>query len=309
VQVVSISSLKGGVGKTSVTLGLASAALAAGIPTLVVDLDPHADATTGLGVRPSRHSDIGQLLKNARRADLASNVVPSAWAAAAAKEQQPVGRQVLDVAVGSAYTGVYDRPDLRRRDLLRLVRVLSNVEGYALVLIDCPPSLNGLTRMAWMASDRVLLVAEPSLFSVAGTERTMRALDLFREEFAPDLTTAGVVANRVRAGSSEHMYRMAEMRSMFGELLLEPTIAEQANWQQIQGAAHSIHQWPGESARQAAGAFDELLKHLTDSGRRRHRKSAASADGSTSISTGVSDGGKPAAAQAAERRAPAMPVS
>ena len=51
-QVVSISSLKGGVGKTSVTTGLASAALAAGIRTLVVDLDPHADATTALGVQP-----------------------------------------------------------------------------------------------------------------------------------------------------------------------------------------------------------------------------------------------------------------
>ncbi|MCG2623829.1 ParA family protein [Arthrobacter sp. I2-34] len=269
-QVVSISSLKGGVGKTSVTLGLASAALAAGIPTLVVDLDPHADATTGLGVRPSRQDDIGRMLRNPRRADPASHVAPSGWVATAKQEHSP-GRQVLDVAFGSAYTGIYDRPDLRRRDLVRLVKVLSDVTGYALVLIDCPPSLNGLTRMAWMASDRVLLVAEPSLFSVAGTERTMRALDLFREEFAPDLVTAGVVANRVRAGSSEHMYRMAEMRTMFGEQLLEPTIAEQANWQQIQGAAHSIHQWPGESARQAAATFDELLKHFTDSGRRRRQ--------------------------------------
>ena len=271
-QVVSISSLKGGVGKTSVTLGLASAALAAGIPTLVVDLDPHADATTGLGVRPSRQTDIGRLLKNARRADLAANVAPSGWVATAAGNgQHSVGRRVLDVAVGSAFTGIYDRPDLGRRDLRRLSTVLSRVEGYSLVLIDCPPSLNGLTRMAWTASNRVLLVAEPSLFSVAGTERTMRAIELFRDEYAPNLTTAGVVANRVRSGSNEHTFRLAEMKSMFGELLLAPTIAEQANWQQIQGAAHAIHHWPGESARQAAGLFDELLKNLTDSGRMRNR--------------------------------------
>ncbi|NKX54966.1 ParA family protein [Arthrobacter mobilis] len=300
-QVVSISSLKGGVGKTSVTLGLASAALAAGIPTLVVDLDPHADATTGLGVRPSRQSDIGQLLRNVRRADLAANVASSGWvAAAAARQELPLGRQVLDVAVGSAYTGIYDRPDLRRRDLGRLAKLLSKVEGYALVLIDCPPSLNGLTRMAWMASNRVLLVAEPSLFSVAGTERTMRALDLFREEFAPELATAGVVANRVRAGSSEHMYRMAEMRAMFGDLLLEPAIAEQANWQQIQGAAHAIHQWPGEAARQAAGVFDDLLKHFTDSGRRRHRRSPAPAAAGSTAGTGAAPANTSAAAPLAE---------
>jgi hypothetical protein len=80
-----------------------------------------------------------------------------------------------------------------------------------------------------------------------------------------------VVANRVRSGSNEHTFRLAEMKSMFGELLLSPTIAEQANWQQIQGAAHAIHHWPGESARQAAGLFDELLKNLTDSGRMRNR--------------------------------------
>ncbi|MGM0931457.1 MAG: ParA family protein [Actinomycetota bacterium] len=271
-QVVSISSLKGGVGKTSVTLGLASAALAAGIPTLVIDLDPHADATTGLGVKPSDQTDIGRLLKNARKASLAENAAPSGWVGAA--ESGPAtssGRNVLDVAIGSAYSGIYDRPDLSRRDLRRLSTVLSRVNGYSLVLIDCPPSLNGLTRMAWTASNRVLLVAEPSLFSVAGTERTMRAIDLFREEFAPDLKTAGVVANRVRPSSNEHNYRLAEMKTMFGDLLLSPTIVEQANWQQIQGAAHSVHQWPGESARHAASLFDDLLKNITDSGRMRSR--------------------------------------
>jgi chromosome partitioning protein len=269
VQVVSISSLKGGVGKTSVTLGLASAALAAGIPTLVVDLDPHADATTGLGVRPSGQTDIGRLLKNARRGDLAANTVPSGWVATAAKAAGAA--PTLDVAMGSAYSGIYDRPDLGRRDQQRLSRLLSRLEGYGLVLIDCPPSLNGLTRMAWTASNRVLLVAEPSLFSVAGTERTMRALELFRREFAPELQTAGIVANRVRSASHEHAFRLGEMQQMFGDLLLSPTIPEQANWQQIQGAAYSVHHWPGEPAQQASGYFDELLRSVTDSGRLRSR--------------------------------------
>ena len=273
VQVVSISSLKGGVGKTSVTLGLASAALAAGIPTLVVDLDPHADATTGLGVRSADQLDIGRLLKIARRGDLGANVMPSGWVASAIKQNPPASGKapILDVAVGSAYSGIYDRPDLGRRDLRRLATLLSRLEGYGLVLIDCPPSLNGLTRMAWTASNRVLLVAEPGLFSVAGTERTMRAIELFKREFAPNLSTAGIVANRVRPGSNEHTFRLAEMRQMFGDLLLSPTITEQANWQQIQGAAHSVHHWPGESARNAAGYFDELLRTLVDSGRLRSR--------------------------------------
>jgi cellulose biosynthesis protein BcsQ len=261
---VSISSLKGGVGKTSVTSGLASAALAAGIPTLVVDLDPHADASTALGVSPDDQLDIGRMLRSPRRAHLADNVVASGWvdnARSNGKANDPAPH-LLDVAVGSAYTGIYDRPDLGRRDLRRLSTVLAGAKDYELVLVDCPPSLNGLTRMAWSASDKVALVAEPGLFSVAGTERTMRAIQLFRQEFAPGLSPAGIVANRVRSGSTEHAFRLAEMESMFGELLLAPHIPEQANWQQIQGAAHSIHHWPGDSAKNAAGLFDALLQNL-----------------------------------------------
>nr|WP_172627414.1 ParA family protein [Zafaria cholistanensis] len=273
VQVVSISSLKGGVGKTSVTLGLASAALAAGIPTLVVDLDPHADASTGLGVRPEGRTDIGHLLKNARRGDIEADAAPSSWLSRAAGDASLTRPPVLDVAFGAAFTGIYDRPDLRARDLRRLSALLSRTSIYSLVLIDCPPSLNGLTRMAWTASNRVLLVAEPSLFSVAGTERTMRALDLFRTEFAPELATAGVVANRYRPASAEHRYRLDEMRSMFGTSLLSPVIAEQANWQQIQGAAYAVHHWPGEAARTAASHFDDLLRNVTDSGKLRSRAS------------------------------------
>lgn len=264
-QVVSISSLKGGVGKTSVTTGLASAALAAGIPTLVVDLDPHADASTALGVRPGDQLDIGRMLKSPRRARLSENVVPSGWVErAGGSGTAPAGSSpaVLDVAVGSAYTGIYDRPDLGRRDLRRLSTVLAGAEKYELVLVDCPPSLNGLTRMAWAASGKVTLVAEPGLFSVAGTERTMRAIQLFRQEFAPNLSPAGIVANRVRSGSAEHTFRLSEMESMFGGLLLSPHIPEQANWQQIQGAAHAIHHWPGDSAKNAAALFDALLANL-----------------------------------------------
>jgi chromosome partitioning protein len=290
VQVVSISSLKGGVGKTSVTLGLASAALAAGIPTLVIDLDPHADATTGLGVRPGGQLDIGRMLKNPRKADLTRQVQPSGWlehvpAGTEAAAQRPSSRRgaghradaratstVLDVAVGSAYSGIFDRPDLGRRDLRRLSAVLAGLTrntqviggkpDYELVLVDCPPSLNGLTRIAWTASDKVLLVAEPGLFSVAGTERTLRAIELFRNEFAPKLSAAGIVANRVRQSSAEHEYRLDEMATMFGSLLLTPTIAEQANWQQIQGAARAVHHWPGDAAKTAAAGFDALLQQI-----------------------------------------------
>lgn len=263
-QVISISSLKGGVGKTSITLGLASAAWAAGISTLVIDLDPHADTTTGLGIKHDDTStEIGSMLRKPKQFRLHEHAVPSGWMEA----NQPEGNEagVLHVLRGSARTSLFEKVTTRRREINRLVTLLDNTEGYDLVLIDCPPALNGVTRMAWAASTDVLLVAEPSLFSVAGTERTFRALDLFQREYAPQLKNTALVVNRVRAASTEHKYRLAEMRRMFGQRMLETQVPETSNWQQIQGAAWPVHAWPGDTAATAARTFDQLLKKLYQS--------------------------------------------
>lgn len=260
VQIMSVSSLKGGVGKTSVTMGLASAALQRGVRTLVIDLDPHADSTTGLAVSRGAGTEVGELLKNARRTRVTEHVVRSGWIDLLPEEQRHDAR--LDVVVGSALSTTFDRPDIRPRDMRRLKSLLTGLEGYDLVLLDCPPSLAGLTRIAWTASNTVLLVAEPSLFSVAGTERTMRAIRLFSEEFAPQLRSAGVVVNRARADSTEHEYRLLEIDRLYQDKLMLPVLEENSYWQQIQGAAYPVHQWPGVHARDLARSFDELLDQL-----------------------------------------------
>ncbi|NWN88969.1 MAG: ParA family protein [Micrococcaceae bacterium] len=262
-QVISISSLKGGVGKTSITLGLASAAWAAGISTLVIDLDPHADTTTGLGIKHDESGrDIGTMLRKPKQHHISEHVVAAGWSDA----NQPDGQRpgTLHVAKGSAKTSMFEKISTRRRDLNRLATLLDHVDQYDLVLVDCPPALNGITRMAWAASTDVLLVAEPSLFSVAGTERTFRALDLFQREYAPNLKNSAVVVNRVRAASTEHKYRVSEMRRMFGNRLLSIQVPETSNWQQIQGAAWPVHAWPGETATTAGKIFDQLLEGLYD---------------------------------------------
>ncbi len=260
VQIVSVSSLKGGVGKTSVTTGLASAALMRGLRTLVVDLDPHADATTSLAVARGDGTEIAQLLRNARRSQISGHVVRSGWLDLLPEDRR--NGAALDVVVGSAMSSTFDRPDIRPRDLRRLRALLTGLSGYDLVLLDCPPSLSGMTRMAWSAADQVVLVAEPSLFSVAGTERAMRAISLFSREFNPQLGATHVVVNRVRTDSTEHEYRLYEMERLYHDNLLVPVLEENPYWQQIQGAAYPVHQWPGEQARNLAEAFNQLLEQL-----------------------------------------------
>lgn len=258
-QIVSVSSLKGGVGKSSVTLGIASAALQAGVPTLVVDLDPHADATTGLGVRPERGHDIGEALRRPRRGALERVVIGSAWAVREGRDAK-----ALDVAPGSARSSHLDRSEYRDKDLGRLERALSGVKGYDLVLVDCPPSLSALTRTAWAASDKVLSVAEPSLFSVAGTRRTMTAIAQFEQSRTWAVPAAGVVVNKVQHSSVEHRHRLGELRELFGPLLVDPVIPDLPVWQQAQGAAWPIHRWPGADATDMSGRYTAVLRGLLD---------------------------------------------
>jgi len=272
-MVVSVCSLKGGVGKTSVVLGLASSALARGIPTLVVDLDPQADATTGLDVLPG-DGDVAALLANPRRRALAAAVRPSGWVEAAGADgradDHPGGR--LDVLVGSHDSAAFDGPRVSERAVSRLGQALALLEQagsggepvspYRLVLVDCPPSFGGLTRSGLTASHRAIVVTEPALFSVTAADRALRAVDELRRDGAPDLQPLGVVVNRYRDRSPEHRYRVNELADMFGPLVLSPQIPERSALQQAQGASKAIHAWPGPAAQELSDAFDAHLARV-----------------------------------------------
>lgn len=276
-QIVSISSLKGGVGKSSVVLGLASAALEARIPTLVVDLDPHGDASTALGVHARQGRDVGSVLRRPRKGALGAVTVaspwtahpitpdtstegPRAWAPDAARTTRV---PVLDVAPGSAASSHLDHASFKLRDLKRLETALRGLDRYELVFVDCPPTLSALTRMAWAASHKVLSVAEPSLFSVAGTKRTMSALAQFEGSRVWAVPEAGVVVNKVREDSQEQQHRMGELRELFGPLVVEPVLPDLAVMQQAQGAAWPVHRWPGAPAQDLAERFTAILEGLT----------------------------------------------
>ncbi len=263
--VTSVCSLKGGVGKTSVVLGLASAALARGVPTLIVDMDPQADATTGLDVALQPDGDIAAVLSTNRRSAFDSAIAPSGWG-----DGTP---GLLDVLLGTPSVASLDSPRATERVLNRLGQALDRAEGYRLVLIDCPPSLNALTRTALIASHRALIVTEPALFSVAAADRALHAVDELRRTSAPNVQPLGVLVNRYRDRSPEHRYRLNELAEMFGPLVIGPQVPERSALQQAQGASRPIHQWPGPAAVELSGLFDahlaRLLRSATRTGRRR----------------------------------------
>jgi len=274
VQVVATLSLKGGVGKTTVALGLAGAAQQHGVPTLVVDLDPQANATIALDVGPTT-ATVADVLDEPRRSVLRRAIAPSRWGSG------------LDVLVGAEQTERHNHPEPGAKQLGRLSRALERLAGpdgqhpnddhpgrapkgrevggfladepYRLVIIDCPPSLGQLTRSALAAAHRAVLVTDPTMFAVSGVQRAFDAVQAERLRGNPDLQPLGVLINRVRPRNTEHEFRIAELRELFGPLVLSRVLPDRSAIQQAQGACLPIQRWDTPGAREVSAVFTLLL--------------------------------------------------
>ncbi|MBC3191316.1 ParA family protein [Pseudonocardia sp. C8] len=268
-QVVATLSLKGGVGKTTVALGLAGAAQRHGVSTLVVDLDPQANATTALDPEPTT-ATVADVLDEPRRAVVERAIAPSAWG------------EGLDVMVGAEQTERHNHPDPGAAQLHRLDRALQRIadellggdgddlteERYRLVIVDCPPSLGQLTRSALSAADRAILVTDPTMFSVSGVQRAFDAVQTERERSNNRLQPLGVLVNRVRPRNSEHEFRIAELRELFGPLVFNSVLPDRSAVQQAQGACLPIQDWDTPGAREVSAVFSALLGRVLRSASR-----------------------------------------
>ena len=263
---VAVLSLKGGVGKTTVALGIASAALRRGTRTLVADLDPQGNATTSLDP-PYTDATLADVLETPARAVLERAIAPSVWS------------EEVDVLVGAEELELLNEPGPDGRRLENLSRALDELhqrplreDPYELVIIDCPPSLGRLTKSALVAADSALIVTEPTMYAVAGAQRALEAIERIREEHNPDLRPIGVLVNKLRVRSYEHQFRVAELRENFGSLVMPTAIPDRLAVQQAQGACSPIHEWHSPGAQEIALTFNMVLAKILRSSRAgRHR--------------------------------------
>lgn len=254
--VVSVVSLKGGVGKTSVVLGLAGACWDRGMRVLVVDLDPQANASTVLDPldRPFTTNDV---LADARSGVLADAVTASAWGPDVdVVPSEPALEHRNRVDASSAASS--------RDGALRLRIAMDGLNGYDLVLVDSPPSLGELTKNALAASHRALVVTEPTLFSLQGAQQALDAIDVVRSGYNLRLRPAGIVVNRAKPQQTEHAFRLEELSRSYGALLFEPPLPERAALQQAAGAFLPVQAWRSPGARETAEVFDDYLDRLLD---------------------------------------------
>jgi chromosome partitioning protein len=250
--IVAVLNQKGGVGKTTLTLGLASAAWAQGVPTLVVDLDPQGNATWTLGVDPSRANyGTGDALAANRDGAAADMIVPSGW-----------GDGVWLLPASGDLT---DREaDVSRSQApLRLRRALTGItDRFELVLVDCAPSLGLNTTNGLAVADGALLVAEPSAFGLRGITGALDLIDDVWQQHNPDLSLLGVVLNKVPGVSHEAEERMRELSDLVGaRAVWTPPIPHRVLISEAHGERSPIHAY-GRRANELIEVFDTLLGRL-----------------------------------------------
>lgn len=263
VIVVSVLSLKGGVGKTSVTLGLAGAAMKRGIDTVVIDLDPQGNATSLLRSRHPK-STVATVLAHPTRVTVEESLSPADW------KDGPGSVRVIasdpDLIRYDAWTGT-------RALSPKLARATRFIDNAEFVVIDCPPSLGALTREALAASDLAVVVTTPSYFGAQGAERALEEIEEIRTTVNPRLAFAGIVVNRLKEKTEEHRYRKKELVELYGaQALLKPAIPDRVAVQQAESTGVPVHSMKSSGAREVAKVFD---KHLGKLMRRAHERPAA----------------------------------
>ena len=247
---------KGGVGKTTVTLGLAAALSERGQAVLVVDLDPQSNATTGLGVFGAERTvdiamaddssgSIRSLIREAEwpRDSLAvlPSLVPSSPKMAAVEHQL-----VSDVV------GAQDR----------LAVCLEGVaEDFDEVLIDCPPSLGLLTVNALFAADRAVVVTEPAAWSADGVQQIITNVHRISRRRGGSPELGGVVVNRI-GRTRDNTYWNEALAERYPELILTPSVRLRAAITEAAASSLPLQATHRSGAIEAMADFSDLADTL-----------------------------------------------
>ncbi len=213
-MVLAIANQKGGVGKTTTAINLATALANSGARVLLIDLDPQGNASTGLGIsRTNRATGTYALLTD--------GTVPGEIAVASSVPNLDIVSADPDLAGAEIELVSIPGREYRLRDALQRKRA---GHGYRFVLIDCPPSLGLLTLNGLVAADAVLIPLQCEFFALEGVTQLIRTIERVKTALNPGLRLHGIVLTMFDRRNNLSDLVAADARGFFGTQVYETMI-------------------------------------------------------------------------------------
>ena len=258
-QVIAIANQKGGVGKTTTAINLATALAALGYRALLVDLDPQGNASTGLGVglTDRRTTAYDLMLGDAAAIAAAETVVPGLMLIPATPD------------LSSADLDLVDDPRRIHKISDALAAKSPAFQGYDFIFIDCPPSLSLLTVNAFVAADSVLVPLQCEFYALEGLSQLMRTVQMIRTGSNPRLRIHGVVLTMYDRRNNLSGQVAADVRENRGAMVYETVIPR--NVRLSEAPSHAVPALIYDRASTGSIAYQKFAaEFLARSGATRH---------------------------------------